>query len=86
MHWRRFAISSIPTESLEAFDTWLQDQWNEKDKLLEYHAKTGHFPFAEGQKINTEVQLGKLNEAWRFWGLLVICIGLFGWWTLGWEN
>jgi lysocardiolipin and lysophospholipid acyltransferase len=44
MHWRRFAVSNIPTSDSKAFDKWLHDRWVEKDALLEYHAQHGHFP------------------------------------------
>ena len=46
MHWRRFAISSIPTDDPEAFQKWLLDRWREKDKLLEAYYTTGRFPAA----------------------------------------
>src|ERR1700761_3673679 len=44
MHWRRFAISSIPISDSKAFDSWLHERWIEKDTLLEYHLQHGHFP------------------------------------------
>ncbi len=71
MHWRRFKVSELPLETLESFDEWLQNQWHEKDKLLEEHAKTGRFPSAEGEYVSTEVQLCHWWELWRFSGLLV---------------
>ena len=83
MHWRRFAISSIPTDSPETFDAWLQDQWKEKDKLLEYHAKNGQFPSADGMQITTEVRLGRWREVWRFWGLLALFVGVLVRWVVG---
>jgi lysocardiolipin and lysophospholipid acyltransferase len=45
MHWRRFAVSSIPSSDAQAFDKWLNDRWIEKDDLIEYYKKNGHFPF-----------------------------------------
>ena len=71
MHWRRFKVSDLPLESLDAFDEWLQNQWREKDRLLEEHARTGRFPSADGEYVRTEVQLGNWWELWRFAGLLV---------------
>lgn len=71
MHWRRFKVSELPLETLDAFDGWLQDQWHEKDMLLETHAKTGKFPFTEVNYVSTKVQLGHWWELWRFAGLLV---------------
>lgn len=74
MHWRRFAISSIPLSSLEEFDSWLQERWLEKDKLLEIHAKTGRFPSAlkGGEHLETEVKLGHWSELWKFCGVLIL--------------
>lgn len=47
MHWRRFAISSIPLDDAEKFDVWLRDRWLEKDALLDIYMKTGRFPADE---------------------------------------
>jgi Acyltransferase C-terminus len=44
MHWRRFAVSSIPVSDPKAFDAWLHERWVEKDALLEYWQHHGHFP------------------------------------------
>lgn len=44
MHWRRFRIADIPTDSEKAFEVWLRNRWTEKDHFLEYYVKHGHFP------------------------------------------
>lgn len=44
MHWRRFKIADIPTDSEKAFEVWLRNRWTEKDHFLEYYVKHGHFP------------------------------------------
>ncbi len=74
MHWRRFAVSSIPLSSLEEFDVWLQERWVEKDKLLEQHAKTGSFPSCldQGESLKTEVKLGHWSELLKFSGVLLL--------------
>ena len=74
MHWRRFAVSSIPLATPEQFDAWLQQQWLEKDNILEHHAKTGRFPsaLAGGEHITTEVRLGHWWELCNFFGLLLV--------------
>lgn len=74
MHWRRFAVSSIPLSTLEEFDAWLQERWLEKEKLLEEHAKTGTFPSALDQEksIKTEVRLGTWSELLPYCGLLLL--------------
>ncbi|TKA78100.1 hypothetical protein B0A49_07000 [Cryomyces minteri] len=51
MHWRRFRISSIPIDDHNAFDIWLRNRWTEKDHLLEYFVRTGHFPADEPWKV-----------------------------------
>ena len=69
MHWRRFKVSDIPLENLEDFHAWLIARWNEKEILLEHHAKTGQFPSSinEGKCITTEVKLG------RWWEIGQLC-------------
>lgn len=47
MYWRRFAVSSIPTDS-KAFEQWLRDRWIEKDTLMEQYLTTGRFPADDG--------------------------------------
>jgi hypothetical protein len=59
----------MPLESLEAFDAWLRERWNEKEGLLEQHAKTGSFP-SDAEPIVTEVKLGHWMELWGIYGLL----------------
>jgi hypothetical protein len=49
IYWRRFAVSSIPLETPEAFEAWLNARWREKDDLLEYYNKTGRFPADEAE-------------------------------------
>ena len=66
MHWRRFKVSTIPLESLEEFHAWLIERWNEKEVLLEEHAKTGRFP-SSIEAISTEVKLG------RWWEIFQLC-------------
>lgn len=80
MHWRRFAVSSIPLTSLEDFDTWLQERWAEKEKLLAEHAKTGSFPSAlnQGKSVKTEVRLGHWSELLKFSGILMFQFLCFG--------
>lgn len=47
MHWRRFRISSIPTNDADAFGMWLRNRWTEKDHLLEYFYRHGAFPIGD---------------------------------------
>ncbi|QIW96079.1 hypothetical protein AMS68_001597 [Peltaster fructicola] len=44
MHWRRFRISEIPLDNVDAFARWLNNRWREKDYLLEYFAQHKRFP------------------------------------------
>lgn len=44
MHWRRFAVSSIPLTDAKEFEQWLLARWREKDDLLEQWYNTGRFP------------------------------------------
>ena len=48
MHWRRFAMSSIPLSDAKVFEQWLLDRWREKDDLLEQWYETGRFPADAG--------------------------------------
>lgn len=44
MHWRRFAVSSIPISDPAEFELWIRQRWMEKDELLEYYMQNGAFP------------------------------------------
>ncbi|RKP40226.1 acyltransferase-domain-containing protein, partial [Dimargaris cristalligena] len=43
IHVRRVPMGDVPTES-EAFAQWLQQRWYEKDRLMAYFYRCGHFP------------------------------------------
>ena len=66
-------------ETVEEFDTWLRNRWNEKEVLLDQHARTGRFPsqINKGDSITTEI---KLDHWWGIWqigavlGPVVLCI------------
>ena len=64
LHWRRYKVADMPLETLEAFDAWLRERWDEKDVLLEQHAQTGSFPsgLKDQKPIVTEVRLGHWLE------------------------
>lgn len=44
MHWRRFAVPTIPVDDPKAFDEWVRARWLEKDELMDVIEKTGRFP------------------------------------------
>ena len=44
MHWRRLPLDDIPLSDPEMFNTWLLEQWQLKDKLIEHYALNGRFP------------------------------------------
>lgn len=44
MHFRRFAIASIPISDPTEFEAWIRQRWLEKDDLLEYYVQNGRFP------------------------------------------
>ncbi|KAF2841588.1 acyltransferase-domain-containing protein [Patellaria atrata CBS 101060] len=48
MHWRRFAVSSIPLDDAKTFEKWLRARWEEKDALIEQYCRTGRFPADKG--------------------------------------
>ena len=54
MHWRRFAVSTIPIDDTKEFEEWLRQRWIEKDELLEHYVQTGRFPAddEEGPSVN----------------------------------
>ena len=54
MYWRRFAVSSIPTDDPKQFETWLLDQWRIKDALLEQYIQNGRFPADDGHDSDGE--------------------------------
>ncbi|OCK77271.1 acyltransferase-domain-containing protein [Lepidopterella palustris CBS 459.81] len=51
MHWRRFAMSSIPIDDIKEFEDWLLQRWIEKDEILDQFVKTGRFPADSGEGI-----------------------------------
>ena len=51
MHWRRFAVSSIPLSDANEFEHWLLERWREKDDLLEQWYETGSFPADAGSAV-----------------------------------
>lgn len=80
MHWRRFKVSEIPLETLEDFHAWLIERWNEKETLLQEHAKTGQFPSSinQGKSITTEVKLDRWWEIWQLGAVLApLLAGVF---------
>ncbi|KAF1818031.1 acyltransferase-domain-containing protein, partial [Dissoconium aciculare CBS 342.82] len=56
MYWRRYKISSIPIDNDEVFSRWLLNRWREKDYLLEYFNKFGHFPSYEAKQAIAAVE------------------------------
>ena len=48
MYWRRFRVSSIPTDDSKTFELWLKSRWLEKEDLLEQYAQNGRFPASQG--------------------------------------
>jgi 1-acyl-sn-glycerol-3-phosphate acyltransferase len=60
MFWRRFAIDSIPLDTIEEFDVWLRARWTEKDDLLEEYVTTGRFPPSQDLEFQTEDEKGRL--------------------------
>ena len=80
MHWRRFKVSSIPLETPEDFHAWLIERWNEKEILLEEHAKTGRFSCSinQGKAITTAVNLDGWWEIFQLGAVLApLTAGLF---------
>jgi lysocardiolipin and lysophospholipid acyltransferase len=89
MHWRRFAVSTIPIDDTKEFEEWLRQRWIEKDELLEHYVQTGRFPAddeeapsADGRKvvkgaghIETEVKPASPIEFFQIF-LPVMAMGL----------
>lgn len=48
LHFRRFAISSIPLDDEKEFADWLLARWREKDELLQYFVENNRFPADDG--------------------------------------
>jgi lysocardiolipin and lysophospholipid acyltransferase len=90
MHWRRFAVSSIPINDPVAFEQWVLARWKEKDELLETFYNTGRFPADIDQKaggyIETEVRLKSRLEIGQIFVVLatlaLICNVVGKLWTM----
>ncbi|CAO3621146.1 unnamed protein product [Cunninghamella blakesleeana] len=44
VHIRRFLIRDIPVDDEKEFSQWVYQRWEEKDALMAYFYKEGHFP------------------------------------------
>ncbi|KAK0263986.1 hypothetical protein LTS09_002337 [Friedmanniomyces endolithicus] len=91
MFWRRFKIADIPLDNDAVFSRWLSNRWREKDYILEYFYKFGHFPACdvvsamqavEGKKapqhakaISTEVKGGGWDEFLSIFGPITTAAG-----------
>lgn len=61
MHWRRFAVSSIPISDPHLFELWIRQRWTEKDDLLEYYMLNGRFP-EDSDRPSSNVQTVEEKE------------------------
>ena len=80
MHWRRFKVSDIPLETLDDFHAWLIERWNDKETLLEEHAKIGRFPSSinQGRSITTQVKIGHWWEILQLGAVLgPVLVGIY---------
>ncbi|KAK5115546.1 hypothetical protein LTR62_001205 [Meristemomyces frigidus] len=91
MFWRRYKISDIPIDNDAAFSRWLNNRWREKDYMLEYFFKFGHFPAGdpvsalravEGKAepdharwVSTEVKGGGWDEFLSIFGPITTAAG-----------
>lgn len=46
----------MPLDDAKAFDVWVNAQWREKDRILEYFYDNGRFPADEGIEPSQEVK------------------------------
>jgi len=77
MYWRRYAVTDIPLDSSEHFDTWLQQIWKEKDALMEQYLTTGRFP-ANAEETGGIAFTGERKE-----GFVETEVKLHNWWEVG---
>ncbi|KAK1808820.1 hypothetical protein LTR12_016823 [Friedmanniomyces endolithicus] len=91
MFWRRYKIADIPLDNDAVFGRWLTNRWREKDYILEYFYKFGHFPACdavsamqavEGKRapqhakaISTEVKGGGWDEFLSIFGPITTAAG-----------
>lgn len=62
MHWRRYAVASLPTDDHDAMYEWVMQRWREKDELLEYFKKHGKFP---ADRDAVEIDGGPTEKEWK---------------------
>ena len=61
VHYRLYAVSEIPRDQ-DMMMRWIYDRYVEKDQLLAYFNKHGHFPaLRDGVEINAQSQAIKCN-------------------------
>jgi len=77
MHWRRFAVSSIPIDNAKTFELWLKNVWLEKETLLEYFAQNGRFPADDGRDPQGD------EAAPKGAGFIETEVTLAHWWEIG---
>ena len=52
-------MSSIPFNDPRKFEIWLRNQWQEKERLLEYFAQNGRFPADDGHDSEGEPAINR---------------------------
>lgn len=62
MHFRRFAIASIPISDPPEFEAWIRQRWLEKDDLLEYYMQNGRFPEDDDKTNGLPIESGEKIE------------------------
>nr|POE56771.1 putative acyltransferase [Quercus suber] len=62
MHWRRYAVSSLPLDDHDAMYEWTMQRWREKDELMEHFKKHGKFP---ADKDAVEIENGPTEKEWK---------------------
>jgi lysocardiolipin and lysophospholipid acyltransferase len=82
MHFRRFAISSIPLDDEKVFADWVLARWREKDDLLQYYVENNRFPADQGGEGEGEKGAGWIEsqvrpvKGWEWVLVFVPCVAL----------
>ncbi|SMR56708.1 unnamed protein product [Zymoseptoria tritici ST99CH_1E4] len=62
MHWRRFAMDTIPLDDEKEMAAWTLARWREKDELLEVFKQKGKFP---ADKTAVQIEDGPQEEEFK---------------------
>lgn len=77
-------MSTIPLDDPKAFEAWLKDRWDEKERLLEHYMQNGCFPAGPRYESNGEPANGAADgKVFKGVGHIETEVKLARWFEIG---